>query len=170
MAAGTSIRRLIRQFLEERRPERIGPHEWDELVRHVSRAVGDARKVHARYVLDVLHETDVGVDRSLGGLPLDLRGRVHGRDPDAAADSLLAMSSEYVRARASGDAARAEDVRQAVRQAKDRLRLTLMRRNLREETRAEKREILEWFLVWLENPAILPAWLEVRRGRPNASR
>ncbi|MEZ5397126.1 MAG: hypothetical protein R2724_30710 [Bryobacterales bacterium] len=29
------------------------------------------------YLLDVLHQTEVEVDRSLGGLPLDLRGQVH---------------------------------------------------------------------------------------------
>jgi hypothetical protein len=170
MAPRRSIRGLIRQFLEERRPDRIGRVEWDAIVLQITREIGDARKVHPRYVLDVLHETDLEVDRSLGGLPLDLRGRVHSRDAEAAAESLLAMSTEYAQARAAGDALRAEDVRRAVRQAKDRLRLIVRRRNLREETRAEKQELLEWFLVWLENPSIFPPWLEVRRGRRDAGR
>jgi hypothetical protein len=95
---------------------------------------------------------------------------VAATQPGEAAESLLAMSGEYAKARASGDLARVEDVRRAVRQAKDRLRLTLRRRNLRDDTRAVKQEVLEWFLVWLENPAVFPAWLEVRLGRRDGPR
>ena len=107
MAARTSIRGLIRQYLDERRPERIGRAEWDALLARVIRDIGDARKVRARYVLDVLHETDVEIDRALGGLPLDLRERVRSRNAQAAAESLLAMASEYSQARAADDAVRA---------------------------------------------------------------
>ena len=170
MASRTSIRGLILAFLEERQPARIGPPEWEALLAYVARGAGDARRVNPRYVLEVLHETETEVDRSLGGLPLDLRGRVHSGSPDAAAESLLAMSTEYAQARNAKDAVRAEDVRRAVRQAKDRLRLTLRRKNLREETRGEKQELLEWFLVWLENPGVFPAWLEAKRTRPEEPR
>jgi hypothetical protein len=160
MAARASIRGLIAEFLESRQPERIGPAEWDALLAFVAKEIGDARRVRPRYVLDVLHEGPTEVDRSLGGLPVDLRGRVHTGDAEAAAASLLAMSGEYGLA---GDAVRAEDVRRAVRQAKDRLRLTLQRKNLKQDTRVGKQELLGWFLVWLENPLVFPAWLEVRR-------
>ncbi len=164
MGARASIRGLTDEFLEKSKPARIGPAEWEALVTHVTRGVGDARRVNRSYLLDVLHSTEIEVDRALGGLPLDLRGRVHGRDADVAAESLLAMSKEYTLARGAGDAERAEDVRRAVRQAKDRLKLTLRRTNLRESTRASKEDLLGWFLVWLENPVVFPAWLGVRRG------
>ena len=170
MAARTSIREQIHAFLETLERRRVGPAEWDALLSRLTRAVGDAGRVNPRYVLEVLHQTDVEVDRTLGGLPLDLRGRVHTRSPEAAAESLLFASAEYTRAREARDAARAEDVRRAVRQAKDRLRLTLRRRNLREDTRREKQELLEWFLVWLENPGVFPAWLEAKRRRLTAPR
>ena len=170
MAPRNSIRGLIHEFLEERKPARIGPAEWDALLSHVIRAIGDARRVSPRYVLDILHETDVEIDRSLGGIPPDLRGRVHAGTPQAAAESLLAMSGEYARARAAKDAVRAEDVRRAVRQAKDRLRLTLRRKNLRDETRSEKQELVDWFLVWLENPGVFPAWIEAKLGRSSDPR
>lgn len=170
MAVRTSIRARIHAFLEELEPRRIGPAEWDALLARLTRSVGDASRVNPRYVLDVLHETNVEVDRSLGGLPVDLRGRVHTSTPESAAECLLAVSAEYARAREAGDAVRAEDVRRAVRQAKDRLRLTLRRKNLREETRREKQELLEWFLVWLENPGVFPVWLEAKRGRSTGPR
>jgi len=170
MAARTSIRALVMRFLEERGLVRVGRAEWDALLAHLARVLGDARRVRPRYVLELLQETDVEVDRALGGLPLDLRGRVHAGEPEAAAESLLAMSAEYSRAREAGDAVRAEDVRRAVRHTKDSLRLTLRRKNLRDTTRAEKRELLEWFLVWLENPGVFPAWLETKRGRSGGRR
>ena len=165
MAARTSIRGLIHAFLEERRPARIGANEWESLIARVAHGVGDARRINPRYVLEVLHETELEIDRSLGGLPRDLRGRVHSKNAEVAAESLLAMCAEYAQAREAGDRARAEDVRRAVRQAKDRVRLTLRRKNLRDDTRREKQELLEWFLVWLENPGVFPAWLAVRRSR-----
>ena len=170
MAARTSIRALILAFVDELEPRRVGPAQWEALLARLTKALGDARHVNPRYVLDVLHETDAEVDRSLGGLPLDLRGCVHISTPEAAAESLLAMSGEYAQARQFGDAVRAEDVRRAVRQAKDRLRTTLKRKNLREDTRLRKQELLAWFLVWLENPGVFPAWLEAKLGPPPGPR
>ena len=159
------MRALVEQFLAERSISLVRQEEWDELTARLVRQVGDARRVSSQVVLGLLHQSDVDVDRALGGLPRDLRGRVRAGRPDETAESLLAMSAEYAKARAAGDAVRAEDVRRAVRQAKDRLRQTLRRRNLRDGTRAVKQEELEWFLVWLENPSVFPAWLEVRLNR-----
>ena len=170
MAPQASIRGLVGQFLDERKPARIASVEWEALMTWLGREVKGARRVNPRYILELLHETGIEVERSLGGLPLDLRGRVHSKDAEAAAESLLAMSAEYARARAAGDGARAEDVRRAVRQAKDRLRFTLGRKNVRPETRAAKQQLLEWFLIWLENPLVFPAWLEVRRVQSEGPR
>ena len=164
------MRALVQQFLAERNVTRVGRPEWDELFSMLVRQLGDSRRVSPRLVLDLLHQTDVEVDRDLGGLPKDLRGRVAASGSDEAGASLLEMSVEYAKACASGDLARAEDVRRAVRQAKDRLRLTLRRRNLRDDTRTVKQEMLEWFLVWLENPAVFPPWLELRLGRRGGAR
>lgn len=159
------MRALVQQFLAERAAARVGQREWDELLALLARQAGDVRRVSPRVVLDLLHQTGVEVDRVLGGLPKDLRGRVPAAPPQAVADALLEMSAEYAKARSARDEVRAEDVRRAVRQAKDRLRLTLRRRNLRDDTRAVKQETLEWFLVWLENPGVFPAWLEARLSR-----
>ena len=29
----------------------------------------------------------------------------------------------------------------------------------------EKAEMVEWMMVWLENPAVFPAWVEARKRR-----
>ncbi|MCB1019580.1 MAG: hypothetical protein KDC27_06605 [Acidobacteria bacterium] len=160
-----TIRALVNEFLANLPAPHVGPREWDALLATLTRTLGDARRINPAYVLDLLHQTQVEVDRSLGGLPLDLRGQVHASSPEAAAESLLAMSAAYAKARQSADVVRAEDIRRAVRQAKDRLRLTLRRTNLRPETRQAKEALLEWFLVWLENPLVFPAWLDAQHTR-----
>ncbi len=62
---------------------------------------------------------------------------------------------------AAEDAVRAEDVRRAVRNAKDRLKL-ILRRNLAPEKRRVKEEILRWMLAWLENPQVFETWVALR--------
>ena len=49
-----------------------------------------------------------------------------------------------------------------MRQSKERLRRLLNRRDLGESKRAEKEEILQWFLVWLESPGLFRDWFKAR--------
>ncbi len=142
--------------------ESVGPAEMEALGKEIVAKVG--RAASRRYLLDLLLATDVEVERSVGGFPLDLRGRVHTRDEESAASSLIELSAEYSRARELGDKVRAEDCRRAVRHAKERLVLTLRRKGLGEEKRKEKAELREWFVVWLETPELFPDWIGLRLG------
>ena len=157
------IKGLVHEFLEVHGPAGIDEAELDRLTRFVRSRLAPDRKLSQAYLLRVLSEAGIEIARSLGGLPVDLRGRVHSRDSEAAASSLLDLAGEYRAAREKGDALRQEDCRRAVRQAKDRLKMHLRRRELSEEQRTEKQELLEWFLVWLETPELFPPWLELRR-------
>ena len=38
------------------------------------------------------------------------------------------------------------------------------------EKRAQKEEMVQWMLVWLENPAIFPQWVKLRRAAAPAPR
>ena len=158
------IKGLVHEYLDVHRLPRIDEAELDRVTQFLRSRLGPDRKLSQAYLLRVLSEAGVGIARSLGGLPVDLRGRVHFHDLEAAASSLLDLAGEYRSAREKGDALRQEDCRRAVRQAKDRLKLHLRRRELSSEKRAEKRELLEWFLVWLEAPDLFPQWLELRRA------
>jgi hypothetical protein len=35
------------------------------------------------------------------------------------------------------------------------------------EKRAEKQEIVEWFTIWLQNPAIFENWVSLRQNSPD---
>jgi hypothetical protein len=149
--------------LQDNPPELIDRQVLAAICRQADRELRRGKPVSRSYVLDLLSETNIPIDRSLGRLPPDLRGRVHFHDEDAAAASLTDMTREYEAARSAGDKIRAADCRLAVRKGKDRIKMILRRPRLSPQKRVEKEELLKWFLVWLEAPPLFPGWLELRR-------
>jgi hypothetical protein len=74
----------------------------------------------------------------------------------------LALAREYEAALKAGDAELAGSCRRLVVRAKDRARLAA--KSARDPARrAEKQEIQTWLLVWLETPALFPAWVALRK-------
>jgi hypothetical protein len=69
--------------------------------------------------------------------------------------SLLAMERVYREAPAE----RRQYCRRVVIEAKDHARLASRHLHLR----AIKEEMVQWMLVWLENPEVFPAWVSVRK-------
>jgi hypothetical protein len=167
-ASKPSIKSLVLQYLEVHRPAEIDEKKLEAIERSVRDGLDRVKPVSRSYLLAILSETPVAITRSLGGLPPDLRGRVHFGSLERAGESLLDLQAEYSRARATAHRERAQDCRRAVRQAKDRLRLMLRKPNLPAEKRGEKEEILRWFLVWLETPELFDRWLALRRREPAA--
>jgi hypothetical protein len=49
--------------------------------------------------------------------------------------------------------------------AKDRARWAARSAKVDESRRRMKAEMVEWMLVWLDDPAIFPAWIQLRRQR-----
>ena len=77
--------------------------------------------------------------------------------------SLLEMEEVYTRASDAGDRTRAQQCRNAVIQAKDHARLAARGAKTSPEKKAQKEEMIQWMLVWLENPGIFPAWVKLRK-------
>ena len=77
--------------------------------------------------------------------------------------TLLAMEKEYGQARTQGHAARQLACRRAVIEAKDHARWSIRRPNAGPEKKAMKQEMVEWMLVWLDNPEVFPAWVRLRK-------
>lgn len=161
-----SIRSTVLFWLKEERPEIIDETRLSELEAFVRIRLDRSKPISQSYLLDLLSHTDVEIARSLGGLPVDLRHRVKFADPSEATASLKDMQREYEVAHAAGDTMRCNDCRRAVRQAKDRLRMSLRRKNQPDGKQAERLEILQWFLVWLETPGLFSHWLKARLDRP----
>ena len=77
--------------------------------------------------------------------------------------SLIELQAVYAAAIADRDRARAKVCRRVVIEAKDRARLIARNPRVDAEKRKQKEEMVEWILVWLENPGIFEAWAELRR-------
>jgi len=83
--------------------------------------------------------------------------------------ALLELEEVYTRARNSGDRALAQQCRNVVIQAKDHARLAAHSPRATPEKRASKEEMVQWMLVWLENPGVFPAWVKLRRPKLEGS-
>jgi len=55
--------------------------------------------------------------------------------------------------------------RDSVIRARERARWASKSERVAEEKRALKTEMAEWMLVWLSDPAVFPAWVQLRRKR-----
>ncbi len=77
--------------------------------------------------------------------------------------TLLALAGEYQRAVESGRRERAAACRRLVMTAKDHARWVLRNPRSSTEKKAQKQEMLLWLMTWLENPAVFPAWLRLRK-------
>ncbi len=154
-----SRKSLVLEFLQLQRPPEITREVLTALRRHVLQHLPDAVPSD-RYLLALAEQSGVPVSRELGGLPLDLVHRLHLHDLAAAEQSLRDFQQEYSQA---GSRQHAADCRRAVLRARSRLESMLRRPSLSPAKRAEKEEILSWVRVWLDSPALFPAWLDLRK-------
>ncbi len=92
-------------------------------------------------------------------------GGVRQTDLDALGRSLAELAELYTRCRAAGDRARASLCRQVVIEAKDHAKLASRNPRLSESKRRLKAEMARWMLVWLQDPAVFPPWVALRRQR-----
>jgi hypothetical protein len=164
---GPSRKSLVEAYLRQHAPAVINAAVLANLRRCVSAALGGAR-VADRYLLEIAEDLGFPVARELGGLPPDLRHRVHFHDFSAAEASLRDLAREYEAARAASLRERMQDCRRAVLRGKQRLTSLLRRTRLSPARRAEKEEIAVWFRVWLETPGLFPDWIALRRRALNA--
>jgi hypothetical protein len=68
---------------------------------------------------------------------------------------------------AAGDKKGVEYCRRIARQGRRRAELIARNRRVGIQKRLEKQEIADWFRVWLENPGLFDAWLELRKNSEN---
>ena len=138
----------LREYLAERNLSAISEREWRELVARLA-------PVSESYLRRLLADTGIPVEPPFGG--------VRQKAFDELENSLLEMEEVYSRASGAGDRGRAQQCRNAVIQAKDHARLAARSLKASAEKKAQKQEMIQWMLVWLENPGIFPAWVKLRK-------
>ncbi|HTT60958.1 MAG TPA: hypothetical protein VMG35_03925 [Bryobacteraceae bacterium] len=143
-----SRKQALREFLAAGQVTAIGEEEWQAALRTLA-------PVSESYLRDLLRETGLpfaqpycGIrQKTFADLEHDLR-------------AMLAIYEEALRA---GDRQRARYCRRQVIAAKDRARFVARNPKTPPEKKAQKNEMAQWMLVWLENPGVFPGWVDIRK-------
>src|ERR1700741_343298 len=91
---------------------------------------------------------------------------LHSKRLQDAEVSLTRLDELLRRFRAHGERAAVERVLEIARLGKRRAEMISRNRKVEEQKRKEKKEIAEWFRIWLEAPDTFFDWLNVRKASP----
>ena len=136
-----SIKQQFRAWLETEKPAAITEAVWTTLLMRLA-------PVSESYLRDLLRATGLPFDQPWAG--------VRQHTLDELEESLRSMLDVYLEAAAAGNRERARYCRRQVIAAKDRAKFLA-------KVKPEKEEMVQWMLVWLENPEVFPAWVEARK-------
>jgi DNA-binding GntR family transcriptional regulator len=143
-----SVKQRLREYLAAEKPPAITEAVWTGLLMRLA-------PVSESYLRDLLRETGLPFDQPYAGI------RQHTFEE--LEHSLREMHRVYADATAAGDRERARYCRRQVIGAKDRAKFLAQNPNISPEKKAEKEEMAQWMLVWLENPEVFPAWVDARK-------
>lgn len=150
MASGNpSVKQRLRTILAEEQPRAITADVWKGLLRRLA-------PVSESYLRDLLRATGLPFDQPYCGI------RQHTFEE--LEQSLRGMLQVYTGSVAAGDRDRARYCRRQVIAAKDRAKFRALGDRTPPERAARKHEMVQWMLVWLENPGVFPAWVEARKN------
>jgi hypothetical protein len=111
--------------------------------------------ISENYLRHLLAEIGIPVEAPFGG--------VRQKTFDELEQSLIEMEEAYASAQSTGDRPRATQCRRVVIQAKDHARLAALSPKTPAAKKTMKEEMVAWMLVWLENPAVFPTWVKLRK-------
>ena len=146
-STSSSVKQRLREYLAAERPAAITEAVW----RHLTTLLAP---VSESYLRDLLRDTGLPFEQPYAGI------RQHTFEELEA--SLREMLEVYTAA-VGQDPARARYCRRQVIAAKDRAKFLAASPRTAPGKKAEKQEMAEWMLVWLENPEVFPAWVEARK-------
>jgi hypothetical protein len=143
-----SVRQRLREYLAAENPPAVTEFVWSELL-------GRLAPVSESYLRELIRTTGLPFDQPFAG--------IHQHTFDALEQSLRDILEVYTEAVAAGNRERARYCRRQVIGAKDRARFLAQNPRTTPERKALKQEMVQWMLVWLENPEVFPTWVEARK-------
>ena len=147
-AANRSFKQQLREYLAARRPPSITEAVWHDLLHRLA-------PVSESYLRQLLWATGLPFSQPYAGVRQHTFAELE--------ESLIDMGRIYAGAIAAGDRERARYCRRQVIAAKDRAKFAAASPRTVPEKQAGKQEMAQWMLVWLDDPAVFPAWLEARK-------
>ena len=140
--------RALRDYLAARQITAVGEAEWRELLRELA-------PISEAYLRELLRRSGLPFAQPYNG--------IHQQTFRELECTLRDMLAAYALEVEAGDREQARYCRRQVIAAKERARWITRSPKTQPEKKAEKEEMLRWILVWLENPPVFPAWVEVRK-------
>jgi hypothetical protein len=148
VARSKAIKQELREYLEAARPDRITGVVWRELLDRFA-------PVSESYLRDLLRQTGLPFDQPYAG--------VRQHTFEELEQSLRELLATYQEARTAGDRDMARYCRRQVIAAKDRAKFLAANPKTAPRKQAEKNEMAQWMLVWLESAEVFPAWVDARK-------
>ena len=145
---GKPVKQELRDYLAAEQPSAITEAIWLDLARRLA-------PVSESYLRELLHDTGLPFEQPYAGIRQHSWGELE--------QTLREMQQVYAEAAAAGNRERARYCRRQVIAAKDRARFVALNPRTSAEKRAQKEEMAQWMLVWLDNPEVFPAWVEARK-------
>ncbi|MFN7998543.1 MAG: hypothetical protein U0Q18_33280 [Bryobacteraceae bacterium] len=138
----------LREHLATHGIASIGETEWRDLLRELA-------PISESYLRELLRATGLPIAQPFAG--------IRQSSFDDLERTLREMLEVYSEAKKAGDRSRARYCRRQVIAAKDHARFIATNAKTPPEKKAQKDEMIQWMLVWLENPEVFPAWVDIRK-------
>lgn len=163
---------MILAVARELAKPRFTPAEIEQIRRQLIAHLGEQGKTSPDYIVSVLEEAGMRVVLSTRS---DTEGKYEEEFADllhfstlADAEMSLVRLDELLRKfQAAGEHTATERVREVARLGRRRAQMIARNHKVDERKRDEKKEIAQWFAVWLETPGAFFDWLEVRKQSPD---
>jgi hypothetical protein len=154
----------------------LGVQKWtvaeiDQLRRKLLADHGEAGKTGNDYIADVLKSAGWKIqltdrEEAEERFEEEFEDILHFSTLQDAEVSLTRLDELLRRFRQHGERAAVERVMEIARLGKRRAEMISRNRKVEEQKRKEKKEIAEWFRIWLEAPDTFFNWLDVRKASP----
>jgi hypothetical protein len=152
----------------------LGLQKWttaevDQLRRKLIADKGEAGKSSNEYISEVLQSVGWKVqlserEEAEERFEEEFEDILHFKTLQDAEVSITRLDELFRRFKAHGEKAAVERVLEIARLGKRRAEMISHNRKVESQKREEKKEIAEWFRIWLETPDAFFNWLEVRKA------
>ncbi len=169
--AQPSKKRIIVELAQKIGAQKVTAAEIEQVRRKLIVQLGPEGKTSADYVASVLAAAGMRVALSHradteGRYQEEFQGLLHFATLEEAEMCLMRLDELGRKFRAEGEAAAAERVLEVARLGRRRAEMIARNPKVDAHKRAEKNEIVQWFVIWLETPEAFFDWLEVRKRAP----
>jgi hypothetical protein len=154
----------------------LGLQKWttaevDQLRRKLIAEHGEAGKTSNDYISEVLESMGWKVqlserEEAEERFEEEFEDILHFKTLGDAEVSITRLDELFRRFQAHGEKAAVDRVLEIARLGKRRAEMISHNRKVEAHKREEKKEIAEWFRIWLETPEAFFNWLEVRKASP----